>query len=65
MNKGPDGPTMVSGLSVLADQRISDADMPRAFAIISKAFGHDHEYIEAVFPAHATDYGRAVLELFL
>lgn len=36
-----------------------DADMPRAFAIVSESFGHEHEYIETLFPAHNTDAGRA------
>ncbi|MCJ1462389.1 hypothetical protein MMC07_000989 [Pseudocyphellaria aurata] len=32
-----------------------DAEMPRVFAIISEEFGHDCEYIETIYPAHATD----------
>ena len=33
-------------------------DMPRVFAITSDAFGHEHPYIEHVFPAHSTPSGR-------
>lgn len=36
----------------------TDADMDRAFAIVSSAFGHDHPYIDAVFPDHGTEHGR-------
>ncbi|KAF2875747.1 acyl-CoA N-acyltransferase [Massariosphaeria phaeospora] len=38
----------------------TDADMPRAFELLSLAFGHEHPYIESVFPAHATAEGRRV-----
>jgi hypothetical protein len=38
----------------------TDADMARTFAILSDAFGHEHPYIEAAFPAHETPSGRAV-----
>jgi hypothetical protein len=37
----------------------TEADMPRAFEIISVAFGHIHAYVEAVWPEHDTDAGRA------
>ncbi|PQE19635.1 gnat family protein [Rutstroemia sp. NJR-2017a WRK4] len=37
----------------------TDADMARTFAILSDAFGHEHPYIEAAFPAHETPAGRA------
>lgn len=40
------------------DQR-TEADMPRAFEIISLAFGHIHAYVEAVWPEHNTPSGRA------
>ena len=36
----------------------TDADMDRAFAIISDAFGHEHPYIDYVFPKHDTSKGR-------
>lgn len=39
-------------------QFCSDADMARTFAIISSAFGHEHPYIDAAFPAHDTPVGR-------
>lgn len=37
----------------------TDADMPRAFSIISSAFGHKNPWMEYVFPAHDTLRGRA------
>lgn len=36
----------------------TDADMDRAFAVVSSAFGHEHPYIDAVFPDHDTEHGR-------
>ena len=33
-------------------------DMPRVFEIVSLAFANDHEYVDAVFPLHATPAGR-------
>lgn len=33
--------------------------MPRFFEIVSLAFGHEHEYIDSVFPDHDTPAGRA------
>ncbi|KAL8766222.1 MAG: hypothetical protein Q9209_006936 [Squamulea sp. 1 TL-2023] len=45
---------------VLKVETCSDADMDRGFAIISSAFGHEHPYIEYVFPNHATNPGRKV-----
>lgn len=33
--------------------------MPRAFEIISLAFGHDHAYVEALWPDHDTPSGNA------
>ena len=36
----------------------ADADMDRAFAIISSAFGHEHPYIDACFPDHDEEVGR-------
>ncbi|KAL9102560.1 MAG: hypothetical protein Q9163_002310 [Psora crenata] len=38
----------------------TDNDMPRAFAILSSAFGHEHPYIEACFPEHDQPEGRKV-----
>lgn len=38
----------------------TDADMARTFAIFSMAFGHEHPYIEAAFPAHETPAGREI-----
>lgn len=32
--------------------------MTRAFELLSEAFGHEHPYVEYVFPAHATPHGR-------
>ena len=37
----------------------SDADMPRFFAVVSDAFGHEHPYFDSVFPHHDTPSGRA------
>ena len=36
----------------------ADADMPRTFAIISAAFGHEHPYFDAVYPEHDQPLGR-------
>lgn len=38
----------------------TDADMAPTFAILSKAFGHEHPYIDAAFPQHDTPAGRAI-----
>ncbi|KAL8651851.1 MAG: hypothetical protein Q9210_003025 [Variospora velana] len=37
-----------------------DNDMQRTFEILSSAFGHEHPYIDAVFPSHATASGRKI-----
>ncbi|KAI6382170.1 hypothetical protein MCOR25_000760 [Pyricularia grisea] len=34
------------------------ADVPRCFEIVSRAFGTEHGYFEAVFPDHTTPEGR-------
>jgi hypothetical protein len=39
-------------------QRCTESDIPRVFEIISLAFANDHEYMDAVFPAHGTPAGR-------
>ncbi|KAJ4382912.1 hypothetical protein N0V86_002139 [Didymella sp. IMI 355093] len=39
-------------------QSCTQSDIPRVFEIISLAFGHDHEYMDAIFPAHDTIEGR-------
>lgn len=39
-------------------EECNDTDMDRTFEIISSAFGHEHPYIESVFPLHATPQGR-------
>jgi hypothetical protein len=39
-------------------QSCTQADIPRVFEIISLAFGHNHEYMDAIFPAHDTPEGR-------
>ncbi|PQE19538.1 hypothetical protein CJF32_00007479 [Rutstroemia sp. NJR-2017a WRK4] len=44
---------------VLKLEVCNDADMSRAFEIMSLAFGHDLPFIEAVYPAHDTSAGRA------
>jgi len=36
----------------------TEADLPRAFEIISLAFGHIHAYVEALWPEHETPSGR-------
>ncbi|KAL9105501.1 MAG: hypothetical protein Q9227_009331 [Pyrenula ochraceoflavens] len=38
----------------------TDQDMDRAFTIISDSFGHEHPYIDYVFPHHDTAEGRRV-----
>lgn len=35
-----------------------NADMSRVFELVSLSFGHQHPYIEAVFPEHDTPAGR-------
>jgi hypothetical protein len=45
---------------VLKLEVCSDADMARTFEIMSLAFGHEHPYIEAAYPAHHTPTGRAL-----
>lgn len=40
-------------------EKCTEADIPRFFEILSVAFGHDHEYIDSVFPDHDTPAGRA------
>ena len=50
-------------------QRCTEADMSRVFEIVSLAFANDHEYVDAVFPAHDTPEGRKIgskrmLEIF-
>ncbi|KAH6637982.1 hypothetical protein C7974DRAFT_411436 [Boeremia exigua] len=37
-----------------------EADIPCVFEIVSLALAHDHEYIDAVFPAHATLSSRKI-----
>lgn len=39
-------------------EECNDTDMDRAFEIISSAFGHEHPFMESVFPLHATPQGR-------
>lgn len=41
-------------------QECVEADIPRVFEIISLAFANDHEYFDAIFPAHDTLEGRKV-----
>lgn len=38
----------------------SDADMDRAFAIVSAAFGREHPYQNTIFPDHDTEPGRKI-----
>jgi hypothetical protein len=40
-------------------EKCTEADMARFFEIVSLAFGHEHEYIESVYPDHDTPAGRA------
>ncbi|CAJ2509043.1 Uu.00g140690.m01.CDS01 [Anthostomella pinea] len=39
-------------------QDCSEADIPRFTEIVSDAFAHDHEYVDAVFYKHDTTEGR-------
>jgi hypothetical protein len=39
-------------------QLCNEDDIPRFVEIISEAFAHDHEYVEAVFYKHETPEGR-------
>lgn len=41
-------------------EECNDTDMDRTFEVISSAFGHEHPYIESVFPLHATPQGRKI-----
>ncbi|KAL8722507.1 MAG: hypothetical protein Q9225_001023 [Loekoesia sp. 1 TL-2023] len=34
--------------------------MPRTFAIVSSAFGHEYPYMDFVFPDHDTAHGRKI-----
>ncbi|KAL8811339.1 MAG: hypothetical protein Q9223_000357 [Gallowayella weberi] len=43
---------------VLKLEPCTDDDMDRTFAIVSSAFGHEHTYFDAVYPAHDTPSGR-------
>ncbi|KAK1660158.1 hypothetical protein BDP55DRAFT_772100 [Colletotrichum godetiae] len=39
-------------------QRCTEKDIPRVFEIVSLAFANDHEFVDAVFPAHSSPEGR-------
>lgn len=41
-------------------QRCTEADIPRIFEIVSLAFANDHEYVDAILPAHDTPEGRKI-----
>ena len=43
---------------VLILENCTESDAPRVFALVSMAFGHEHPYIDAVFPEHSTPAGR-------
>ncbi|KAL8736507.1 MAG: hypothetical protein Q9166_000299 [cf. Caloplaca sp. 2 TL-2023] len=43
---------------VLKLQTCTDEDMHRTFEIVSSAYGHEHPYIDAVYPSHDTPSGR-------
>ena len=45
---------------VLKLEVCDDNDMHRTFTILSSAFGHEHPYIDAVFPSHSTASGREI-----
>ena len=45
---------------VLKVEPCEDKDMERAFTIVSLAFGHEHSYIDAVYPNHDTPSGRRI-----
>jgi len=38
----------------------TDPDFHRLFTIISNSFSHDHAYIDATFPSHATPTGTSI-----
>jgi len=38
--------------------RCTEEDIPRVFELVSLSFGHDHEYMDAIFPHHDTPAGR-------
>ncbi|CAG8981139.1 hypothetical protein HYALB_00005854 [Hymenoscyphus albidus] len=40
-------------------EECDDSDMPHTFEIISQAFAHEHQYIDAAFPAHSEPASRA------
>jgi hypothetical protein len=44
---------------VLKVEPCKDEDMKRAFELLSLSFGHEHPFIEAVYPLHDTPNGRA------
>ncbi|KXH68602.1 hypothetical protein CSAL01_05962 [Colletotrichum salicis] len=39
-------------------QRCTEKDIPRVFEIVSLAFANDHEFVDAIFPAHSSPEGR-------
>ncbi|KAH3909533.1 hypothetical protein HBH56_157750 [Parastagonospora nodorum] len=39
-------------------QHCTEEDIPRVFELVSLSFGHDHEYMDAIFPHHDTPAGR-------
>ncbi|KAJ0323940.1 hypothetical protein COL5a_008056 [Colletotrichum fioriniae] len=39
-------------------QQCTEEDIPRVFEIVSLAFANDHEFVDAVFPAHSSPEGR-------
>ena len=41
-------------------EEATDADFPRLFALMSMSFGHDHPYIDSVYPLHDESSGRLV-----
>ncbi|KAL8757132.1 MAG: hypothetical protein Q9199_002445 [Rusavskia elegans] len=45
---------------VLKLEECNETDMARAFAIVSSAFGQEHPYFDALYPAHSTPSGRKV-----
>jgi hypothetical protein len=52
-------PDVVLLIMVLQLDHCTDADMARVFELVSISFGHEHPFIEAVYPGHETPSGRA------
>ncbi|KAI1803976.1 hypothetical protein F4811DRAFT_307436 [Daldinia bambusicola] len=49
---------MASG-NIVSISPLSDEEIPIAFEVLSKSFGHDAPFVDIYFPSHATPSGQA------